>query len=535
MPVLMMLALAAGIWIGMRFFAAPDASGRVGSLPPTGQGKQLSEILYYIDAFYVDSVDTDSLMQHTIETLLSQLDPHTAYIPAKDLEVVSADLQGNFEGIGVEFSLVRDTIFVVAPIINGPSESVGIRAGDKIITVEDKTVAGVGITNREVIDLLRGRKGTEVRVGVQRGRNSELLPFTITRDQIPTYTVTTAFKLDQQTGYIKLSRFAANTYEEFLAALQSLKAEGITNLILDMRGNPGGYMSRAIEIADEFLAGNALIVYTDGKLDQFDSQEHAKKEGLFEEGALIVLIDEGSASAAEIVAGALQDNDRALIVGRRSFGKGLVQKPIGLSDRSQLRLTISRYYTPSGRSIQKPYDTETDYESEILERYFNGEYFALDSTKLDLEHRYQTRGGRTVFGGGGIVPDYFVPRDTSYFSPLLDALVRENLFREFAASYVRDYGEAWADKTAVAFVEQFSIDPKIEADFWALAQSRNIPRNPTHEARSGAYIKNLLKAFIARLIWQEEGFYRVYLQTDEAVKAALQERPAAEQLLQRYK
>lgn len=532
LPLALMAALAAGILIGSTFFESRQTRrSERKPLPPAASGQRLNEILYYIDEFYVDSVDADSLTEHTIGLLLEQLDPHTAYIPAEDLEVVSANLEGNFEGVGIEFNLVRDTIYVIAPIANGPSEAAGIQAGDKIVEVEGEVVAGVGITNREVIDKLRGEKGTQVTVGVKRKGEKELLPFTITRDEIPTYTVNAAFKVDEQTGYIKLSRFGANSYEEFRQALQQLIGEGMSQLVLDLRGNPGGYMGRAVSIVDELLGGKALIVYTDGKVDSFDAKEYAGKDGLFESGGLVVLIDEGSASASEIVAGALQDNDRALVVGRRSFGKGLVQKPIGLSDNSQLRLTISRYYTPSGRSIQKPYQSgAADYANEIWERYQNGEFFALDSSKLDQEHIYKTVNGRTVLGGGGIVPDHFVPRDTSYYSPLLDALLRENLLREFASEFVRINGSQWEKRSFEDFQSSFTITSEMEEALWQLAAARGIEKNPTDYARSEAYIKTLLRAIIARLIWQDAGYYPIILEQDATFQAALRQLQAARKL-----
>lgn len=533
LPLALMGTLAAGILIGSTVFdSTRGARAHISrKLPPAASGQRINEILYYIDEFYVDSVDADSLADHTIELLLEQLDPHTAYIPAEDLELVSSNLEGNFEGVGIEFNLVRDTIYVVTPIANGPSEAVGIQAGDKIVEVEGENVAGIGITNREVIDKLRGEKGTEVQVGVVRAGVPEVIPFTITRDEIPTYTVNAAFKVDEQTGYIKLSRFGANSYDEFRKALEKLTQQGISRLVFDLRGNPGGYMGRAVSIADELLAGEALIVYTDGQLDRFDTEERAGKKGLFEEGGVVVLIDEGSASASEIVAGALQDNDRALVVGRRSFGKGLVQKPIGLSDNSQLRLTISRYYTPSGRSIQKPYSEDKNaYANEIWERYQNGEFFELDSSKLDQEHIYKTVGGRTVLGGGGIVPDVFVPRDTSFYSPLLNELLSENLPREFASAYVREHGSEWEERSFQEFNTHFRLNAEREADFWALAESRGIAKREPDYSQSIGYLRNLLKAMIARLLWQDEGYYPIILQEDPVFQEALRHFEEAEQL-----
>ncbi|MEM6299552.1 MAG: S41 family peptidase, partial [Bacteroidota bacterium] len=323
------------------------------------------------------------------------------------------------------------------------------------------------------------------------------------------------------TGYIKLTRFSDNSYEEFREALEQLIPNKPKQLVLDLRSNPGGYMGQAVSIIDELLADDALIVYTEGKIDRNNAKEYAKKEGLFEDGKVIVLIDEGSASASEIVAGALQDNDRALIVGRRSFGKGLVQRPIPLSDGSQLRLTVSRYYTPSGRSIQKPYDTDYDYANEVYERYENGEFFALDSSKLDREHRYKTTGGRTVLGGGGIVPDVFIPADTSDYSPLVGSLVQKNIIQEFAAQYVQQEGATLQEQDFKDFQASFELSGDLEEQFWDFAKSHGVTKSSADYKRSAVRIKNSVKAAIARIVWKNNGYYPIILENDPTFQEAL--------------
>ncbi|MGB3617959.1 MAG: S41 family peptidase, partial [Catalinimonas sp.] len=347
LPLLLSLAIAGGILLGATMFGGQNNRGVLNGY------KKFGEILGLIERDYVDTVNTEDLIESAIQQMLENLDPHTVYIPSRDVEMAQTQLEGDFEGIGIEFLIVNDTIQVVSPITDGPSERVGLQAGDKIIAVDGDPVAGVGFTNRDVFDKLRGPKSSKVKVAVQRRGEPSPLDFVITRDKIPSYSIDVAYMIDRQTGYIKVSRFAANTYNEFKQSLEELRAQGMQRMILDLRDNPGGYMDRATKMADEFLSGNKLIVYADGRGERYDSKAFAYRQGMFEEGAVIVLINEGSASASEIVAGALQDNDRALIVGRRSYGKGLVQMPVNLTDGSELRLTIARYYTPSGRSVQK--------------------------------------------------------------------------------------------------------------------------------------------------------------------------------------
>ena len=490
------------------------------------------EVLTYVNNDYVDSVNLDDLVDYSIDKMLEKLDPHTAYIPKKDVQIAHAQLEGDFEGIGIEFNIIKDTIYVVAPISGGPSEQVGLLAGDKIVKVGDKTVAGTGITTNDVFGLLRGKKGTQVKLTIYRRGTKDLLEYTITRDKIPTYSVDVAYMIDHHTGYIRISRFAANTHIEFKNALTKLTKLGMKRLIIDLKDNPGGYLDRATKIADELISGNKLIVYTDGKGSRYDSQTRAYTPGLFENGAVIVLINEGSASASEIVSGALQDNDRGLIVGRRSFGKGLVQMPIELSDGSELRLTISRYYTPSGRSIQKPYDKENidDYQSDLVKRYKQGEFFHADSIKFADSLKYKTLNGRTVYGGGGIMPDVFVPRDTSAYTPYMLELFNKNIIREYTLNYYSTNKKTLSAMTFEHYRSHFVISDQMMKDLIDLATRSGIKYNEADFQRSKAYLTVSMKAYIARGVWGNEGFYPIINETDEIYLRAMRSFDQAEKI-----
>ncbi|MFT7282914.1 MAG: carboxyl-terminal processing protease, partial [Cyclobacteriaceae bacterium] len=397
LPLYISVAIAIGIFIGAQM------AGGEGSKPDLMKSLyKLRQVITFIENDYVDEVNTEELVEEVISDLLEKLDPHTAYIPAKDLTLMQSQLQGNFEGIGIEFNIFKDTVHVVSPLSGGPSERLGIQSGDKIVSVDGENIAGIGFSNRDIINRLRGEKGSKVNIEIKRKKEEELIPFAIVRDVIPQFSIDASYMVDDEIGYIKVSRFSSTTYMEFKEALNSLNGKGMQKLILDLTGNPGGYLDRAVDMTDEFLAGNQMIVYTQGKESRYNDNHISKKLGDFEEGPLIVLVDEGSASASEIVAGALQDHDRALIVGRRSFGKGLVQMPISLNDGSELRLTISRYYTPSGRSIQKPYNGDMEaYQKEYYERFENGEVFNEDNVTLNDSVVYKTDKGRLVYGGGG--------------------------------------------------------------------------------------------------------------------------------------
>jgi len=530
LPLIIAITLGAGILIGAKMFShSTEQDVNTATL-------KFREIFKYIDAYYVDSVKMDKIAEAGIKRMLEDLDPHTSYIPASEVEALNAPLEGDFDGIGVEFTIFKDTIQVVATMQGGPSEEVGLQSGDKIISVDGKKVAGVKITNKSVFEHLRGKKGTKVQVTLLRKGQSKLLDFTITRNKIPTYTVDATYMLDNQTGYIKVTRFGAKTYDEFRKGMEQLVSQGMKRMILDLRDNPGGYMDKAVKIADEFIAGEKLIVYTDGKENRFDGKDNASFTGLFETGALIVLIDEGSASASEIVAGALQDNDRALVVGRRSFGKGLVQKPIMLTDGSELRLTISRYYTPSGRSIQKKYESGhlDEYSSDISKRYEHGELYNADSIKFDEKQKYKTVGGRTVYGGGGIMPDIFVAQDTSYVSAYLNALYQANLVREFSLEYATTNKEKLSKMTENEYITSFQLTETDLKNFIAFAQKENVKYVAKEYEKSKEFLKNQLKAFIARTIWHKDNtYFRIIAAQDNELQEALKLFDKAEDLVKK--
>ena len=402
---------------------------------------KMDQLLNAINSMYVDSVDFDPLTDKAIDEMLKELDPHTAFIPAKDVAAMTEPLQGSFDGIGVTFQLIKDTINVMEVIIDGPSEKVGLMAGDKIIKVDDTVAVGKDITNDWVRKHLRGKKGSKVKVTVVRGRKKEPIEFVITRGAIPMYSINVSFMADSVTGYIKLERFAATSTDELKKAIRSLKEQGMQNLILDLRGNGGGYLNVAFEICDQFISGKRMIVYTDN-FRKTGEKYYSSAEGLFEEGKLIVLVDENSASASEITSGCIQDWDRGLVVGRRTFGKGLVQKPLRLVDQSEVRLTIS-HYTPTGRCIQKPYDDGLDaYFKDLQTRANNGEYYTAENIKFPDSLKYKTPHGRVVYGGGGIMPDIFIPLDTTKYSSLFNEIVRKGVFGSFAVDYLENNRES---------------------------------------------------------------------------------------------
>jgi carboxyl-terminal processing protease len=498
LPIILSLTLAAGMLLGATFFSGGK------KLTDVAKGyAKFREVLMLVESNYVDSVNTDELVDFSIHKMLEKLDPHTAYFNSEEATAARSQLDSGFDGIGVEFNIYNDTVYVVTPLSGGPSETVGIQSGDRLLKVNGETLSGPGVTNAQVFKALRGKRGTEVKLHIGRTGVKGGMDFTVVRDRIPQYSVDAAYMVDEEVGYIKVSRFAESTYEEFKTALSSLKASGLKKLILDLRGNPGGYMERATSMADELIGGNKLLVYTDGKDNRFDRKTHARFDGMFEEGPVIVLVDEGSASASEILAGALQDHDRALIVGRRTYGKGLVQMPIKLSDGSELRLTISRYYTPSGRSIQKPYElgkVET-YNEDLTNRYNSGEYFTADSIKFDPNLRFKTDGGRTVYGGGGIMPDVFVPRDTSMNSKYLFELYAKNIIREYALRYSKEHQKTLEKLTFDQFLADFKVSDAMMKELVRDATAAGIQYNERGLNRSRPYIAAQLKGLIGRYQW----------------------------------
>ncbi|WP_460539546.1 S41 family peptidase [Echinicola sediminis] len=511
LPIILALAISAGIWIGATF-AEPksDHNDLKAAL------YKLQEIITYIDRDYVDTVNTTKLVEHGIEKMLEELDPHSSYIPAKDADLAQSQLDGEFDGIGVEFGILRDTIYVVAPLTGGPSEKLGIQSGDQIIKVDGETVAGTGVTNRDVFDLLRGPKGTVVNVSIKRKHHKELIDYAITRDKIPQYSINASYMINDDIGYIKITRFAATTYDEFKKSLEDLKAQGMSKLVLDLQGNPGGYMGAAINIADEILADNAMIVSQKGKVNRYNQKAFAMRPGVFENGSVVVLINEGSASASEIVAGALQDNDRGLIVGRRSFGKGLVQMPIDLADGAELRLTIARYYTPSGRSIQKPYgENSEDYNMDWINRFEHGEFFSADSIHFNDSLKYETVKGRTVYGGGGIMPDYFVPMDTTMTSAYVNRLFGTDSHREFILDYLEDNKKKFEKMTFEEYYNDFDISDKMLNQLVAIGEQNKVKFDKVDFDKSKSYLKILLKAHMGRNIFDDNAFYKVINDVNE--------------------
>lgn len=485
---------------------------------------KIGEVLNLIDKQYVDTVNSDSITEELMIDLIAKLDPHSVYIPAKDLESVNSELEGSFSGIGVQFNIQNDTIMIISVISGGPSEKVGLLAGDRIVTVNDTAFTGKTITNERVMKKLRGPAKTKVTLGVKRNGTTEILKFTITRGDIPVNSVDIAYVIEKETGFIKVNKFASTTYSEFLNAIADLRSKGVKKYIIDLRENSGGLMDQAINMVNEFLPAGELIVYAQGKAyPRFDAKSDGK--GSCIKNPVIVLIDEFSASASEIFAGAIQDNDRGLIIGRRSFGKGLVQQQMPLSDGSALRLTVARYYTPSGRSIQKPYERgkTDDYDRELMERFLNGEFFSADSIHKTDTITFKTKSGKTVFGGGGIMPDIFVPRDTSVYTPYLTKIINYGYLYQYAFKYTDINREKLkANKNWKSMKEYLSGQAMID-EFVKFAQEKGVQPNQQEINISKNYLLHLLHAYISRNILGDEGFYPLYYQRDETVMKALEE------------
>ena len=491
--------------------------------------KKFGTLLNMLDRLYVDSVDMDELVEIAITKMLEELDPHSIYFSEEDLREANEPLDGSFEGVGVQFNIFKDTIMVVSPIAGGPSERLGIRAGDRIVQVEDEYVAGVGVSNKDVIRLLKGPKGSMVKVFIKRDGEKELLEFNIERDKIPIFSVMAAHMIDEEIGYIKVSRFAKTTLEELRTALEKLNSKGMKDLVLDLQGNGGGMLRTAINMSDEFLTEDKLIVYTEGRAfpreDTFTSYE-----GLFESGRLVILMDGGSASASEIVAGAVQDWDRGLIVGRRSFGKGLVQRPIKLGDGSAIRMTVQKYYTPAGRCIQKSYEGGVEaYRLEKYERFESGELLSVDSLDLPDSLKYYTRiKKRTVYGGGGIIPDVFVPIDTTSNSESFRILLRKGLMSRYALEFVDNNRTSIESDypTEDDFVANFSVSESEIEKFKVWAESQGTEESPIVISEedwtiSGNAIILRLKAFMGRNVYDQSTFYRIIGDLNDSLQEAV--------------
>ncbi len=516
-PTFIALVLTAGILIGIALPSKKDVS----HYTITRQNSdKLVNILNIIESSYVDSVDRNYLTETAINSILEKLDPHSIYMSASELAKANEPLQGNFDGIGISFNTFTDTVLVISTISGGPSEKVGIQAGDKIILVNDSLIAGKGMPDDDVMGLLKGTKGSKVNVKVLRKGQNELLSFDIVRDRIPIKSIDVAYMVNENTGYIKIANFALTTFQEFKTSLVELESEGMTKLIVDLRNNSGGIMEASIQIANEFLQEDELIVFTMGR-NQPRSEARATGKGSFEEGNLVILIDEWTASASEILAGAIQDNDRGTIIGRRSFGKGLVQEPISFPDGSGMRLTIARYYTPTGRSIQKPYDNGIDeYYADLETRFFNKEFEVSDSIHFPDSLRYVTPGGKVVYGGGGIMPDIFVPLDTVGVTPyLID--VRPYIY-EYAMMFTENNREELTTYKEVSMLEKYLDDQDIVNSFTGYMNEKyQIRRNNNELMVSGSIIDNQLKAYIARNIIDNKGFYPIWNKNDVTIQYAV--------------
>jgi len=530
LPLVLAAVLAGGVFIGKTFSSPGDVSpgSRLFIYPQTNK---IDAVLRLIEEQYVDTVDKVELTESLIPEILKNLDPHTVYIPAEDVKEANQELEGNFGGIGVQFSIQNDTVMVISVVPGGPSEKVGIIPGDRIIAVNDSVIAGKGVDSDEVVGMLRGELGTKVKVGILRRDRKGLLDFEITRGSIPVTSVEVGYMITDSIGYVKVSRFARNTYQEFLTALARLKAYNCQNLIVDLRGNSGGYLDIAISMINEFLPKGSLIVYTEGKASP-RQDVYANGLGSCKDMRLTVLIDEFSASASEIFAGAIQDNDRGLIVGRRSFGKGLVQQPFNLPDGSSIRLTVARYYTPSGRGIQKPYTNGVeDYHRDIIARFQHGEFFERDSIEFDTSLEFYTVNGRKVFGGGGVMPDVFVPRDTSGFSDYFFKIRDRALMYQFALKYSDDNRIQLQRFETVEALEHHLDKENVLARLIKYAADNGIKYDEKGFRQSKNLMGTELKAYIARNILDNMGFYPIIAQVDEILKVAVSEIQAGNDVL----
>lgn len=517
-PVIIAITFCAGLWIGSRLF---------GSVQEDDVFAKVNRIMHYVSAEYVDDVNIDSLIEQSIPDMMAKLDPHSSYISASDFQSVNDELEGSFSGIGISFNMLTDTITVLEVISGGPSEKVGLMPGDRIITINDSLVAGQKWSNERVIKNLRGPRDSKVKLGIKRATSPDLLTYEVTRGDIPMTSIDASYMLDDQTGYVKVNKFGRTTYAEFLNSLVDLRGKGAERFVLDLRGNGGGFMEMAILMANEFLPAGSPIVSTHGRIPSAESSTYADGTGAFQQAEVVILLDEFSASASEILAGAIQDNDRGLIVGRRSFGKGLVQRQIELPDSSAIRLTTARYYTPSGRCIQKTYTPGKleSYGLEIADRYNHGEGFSADSVHLDKSQTYYTIGGRTVYGGGGIMPDVYVPNDTSGISTYYINVANAGLLQKYAFNYAdRHRAELKKASGVKELMSMLPSDDVILQDFASFAQrTENIPPRWYYINLSRNLIVSQLKALIARDALGTSAFYEVINGSDNSVRRAMEE------------
>lgn len=524
-PLFLGLAVVAGMFLGMRMNNSAPSIQRMTAIDTpssaVGQGR-VEEIIRYIEAKYVDGVDTDEMVNEAIQSLISDLDPHSNYIPAKELKEINEQLEGSFDGIGIEYMILDDTIVVVTPLSGGPSEAAGIQVGDKVLTIEDSLVAGVNIDNFGIMTQLRGEAGTDVKVTIKRNNESEPVAYTITRAKIPNSSVDVSYMLEDDIGYIKVNRFSAQTYEEFMAGIEKLAGEGMKNIVIDLRHNPGGYLQEATQMLSQlFKEKGMLLVYTEG--DHVSRSDYdTTGRPFFDIDQIAVLIDEGSASASEIVAGAIQDHDRGWIIGRRSFGKGLVQEQYTLKDGSALRLTVARYYTPSGRSIQKDYGDREGYDSDVFNRYETGELLSADSISMADSLEYFTDLGRKVYGGGGIVPEIFVPLDTITMDSDYIRL------RQFVPQFVFRYKDAnattFAEQDFEIFNDSFRQDGNVWNEFleYAAERGEEYMEQNKKDYQVTRELQRFMKARLAKLLYGDTEMYSVLNEGDDMVKEALE-------------
>jgi carboxyl-terminal processing protease len=517
LPILLSLILAGGILIGLQLNKSQSINIRSFHKQPD----KLDGILDFIEASYVDTVNRAELEEIAIPKILEHLDPHSVYIPARDLARVNEPLEGNFDGIGVSFTMPNDTVIINSVISGGPSEKIGLLAGDRIVRINDVVVAGVKIHQDSIVKRLKGPRGTKVKVGILRPDVTEILDFTITRGKIPLYSLDVAYMVNDSTGYMKITKFARTTYDEFMEALNKLNDQGLTQLIIDLRSNGGGYMDAAIKLANQFLEDKTLIVYTQGRT-QPREDFFADGTGKFQEGNMVILMDEWSASASEIVAGAIQDNDRGTIMGRRSFGKGLVQEPLMLSDGSAIRLTVARYYTPTGRCIQKPYNKGYEnYMHDLQNRFTNGEFEKADSIHFNDSLKYETPKGKIVYGGGGIMPDIFIPMDTTWVTKYFVKVRNRGLIYKFAFEYSDKNRHQLEQYKTPEDIRKYLKSQHIFNQFIKFAARNGVQATAEDKKESEFLISTQLEAYVARNIMDNQGFYPIWKDIDHTLLKAI--------------
>ena len=519
LPVIIAASITLGIFIGNNYLSLTQHGKR----RMFSSGNKINAILDIIDEQYVDTVNMGKLVEGTIPKIFSELDPHSVYISAEDASIVNEDLEGSFSGIGVSFNMQTDTILVISVISGGPAEKAGLLPFDRIITINDSIYSGNSTSQAKIMRTLRGAKNSTVKLGVKRGDTPDLLYFDVTRGDVPVNSVDVSYEVSKGVGYIKVSKFGRTTYNEFITAIAKLKEAGCNSFVIDLRGNTGGYMDAAINMVNEFMPEGRLIVYTEGKA--FPRNDvYTNGTGTCKEAPIVVLTDEFSASASEIFSGAIQDNDRGLIVGRRTYGKGLVQSPIKLSDGSEIRLTIARYYTPSGRSIQKDYKMgdSADYDQDLYNRFIHGEFDSADSIKNTHTEKYHTMIGRTVYGGGGIMPDIFIPRDTSGITTYFSSIVNSGTLYLYALEYSDKNREKLSSFTTYQDLYKYLQSQPLLYDFTNFAASKGIKKRPTLINISGKLIENQLQAYIVRNFFDEAGFYPIFLKDDPTLLRAIQ-------------